>query len=326
MSLDAQILAVLRGLGNSTISAADLARQLNVSRSTIIAHVAELRRVGFDIPVTPQGGYRLVGTPAQLNADDILSRLGKVRVIGRDISVFAETSSTNDVIDRLARDDVAEGVVVFAESQNQGRGRLGRSWFSPAGKGLWFSVLLRPKLRPQQIPQITVLASVAVARTIEHVARLSPKIKWPNDVYVNGRKVAGILTELSAEQDVVRYVVLGIGIDVNVAASEFPPKLRSIATSLAIEAGHPIDRAELASAVLRELDELYVRVAKKDFESVAEEWERRCTTVGKHVVVLIGDRRLHGHAEALDAEGALLLRTEHGHLERITGGDVQVEK
>ncbi|MCX8108816.1 MAG: HTH domain-containing protein, partial [Verrucomicrobiae bacterium] len=157
MNLDARILSILRSLGNSPISAADLANQLHVSRSTITAHIAELRRVGFDIPAAPHGGYRLVGTPKTLNSDDIMSRLGTVNVIGRDIRVFNETSSTNDIIDKLAHDGVAEGVVVFAEAQKAGRGRLGRSWFSPKGKGLWFSVLLRPRLRPQETPQITVL-------------------------------------------------------------------------------------------------------------------------------------------------------------------------
>jgi len=326
VNLDAQILLVLRNLGGSAISAADLASQLGVGRSTIAAHIADLRRHGFDIPASPHGGYRLVGTPEYLNADDIVSRLGKPRVVGRDIRVFKETTSTNDVIEKLARDGVAEGVVAFAESQTLGRGRLGRRWFSPAGKGLWFSVLLRPKLTPQQTTQITVSASVALARAVETVTGLSPKIKWPNDLLVNGRKVAGILTELAAEQDVVRHVVVGIGIDVNIEPHRFPPELKQTATSLSIEAGHVIDRAELGARILRELDDVYSRIMRREFEAVAEEWETKCSTVGKLVVVTIGDRRVRGRAEALNSEGALLLRTEHGHLESITGGDVIVEK
>lgn len=326
MNLDAQILSVLRESGGSVISAADLATRLGVGRSTIVAHIADLRRHGFEIPTSPHGGYRLAGTPEYLNADDIISRLGKPRVVGRDIRVFKETTSTNDVIEKLARDGVAEGVVAFAESQTLGRGRLGRRWFSPAGKGLWFSVLLRPKLTPQQTTQITVSASVALARAVETVTGLSPKIKWPNDLLIHGRKVAGVLIELAAEQDIVRHVVLGIGIDVNVEPHHFPSDLKRTATSLRIETGHAIDRAELAARILRELDEVYARITRREFETVAEEWETRCSTVGKLVVVTTGDRRVCGRAEALNSEGALLLRTEHGHLESITGGDVLVEK
>lgn len=326
MSLDAQILAALRSVGSGSVSATDLGHRLGVSRSTVAAHIAEMRRIGYDITTCPHGGYRLAGTPERLQADDILSRLGRTRIIGRDIRVFQETTSTNDVIEKLAHDGVPEGVVAFAESQTRGRGRLGRSWFSPPGNGLWFSVLLRPRFRPQQTTQLIVAAAVALARAVENHTFLAPKIKWPNDLLVRGRKLAGILTELSAEQDVVRYVVLGIGINVNTGPDQFPGPLRRTATSLRIEAGRPFERAEFAAHVLHELDQFYLRVVRGDFEAVAGEWEARCTTVGKFVVVTIGQRRVRGRAEALDSEGALLLRTEHGHLERITGGDVLIER
>jgi BirA family transcriptional regulator, biotin operon repressor / biotin---[acetyl-CoA-carboxylase] ligase len=146
-----------------------------------------------------------------LHADDLISRLGKTKVIGRDIRVFQETTSTNDVIEKLAHDGVKEGVVVFAESQTRGRGRLGRKWLSPASRGLWFSVLLRPDLHPQEITQLTVASATALRRAIESLTGLKPQIKWPNDILVNGRKTAGILTELSAELDQVKYAILGIG-------------------------------------------------------------------------------------------------------------------
>src|SRR5208283_4121751 len=162
--------------------------------------------------------------------------LGKTKIIGRDIQFFEQTTSTNDVIEKLARDGVKEGVVVFAESQTRGRGRLGRKWISPAHKGLWFSILLRPELRPQETTQLTVASATALRRAIQSETGLKPEIKWPNDILVGGKKVAGILTELSAELDRVHHITLGIGVDVNVTAAELPAEIRPIATSLMVEA------------------------------------------------------------------------------------------
>jgi BirA family transcriptional regulator, biotin operon repressor / biotin---[acetyl-CoA-carboxylase] ligase len=155
---------------------------------------------------------------------------------------------------------------------------------------------------------------------------LSPGIKWPNDILMGGRKVAGILTELSAELDKVKYVILGVGVDVNLTATEFPPELRKLATSLKIETGHKVNRAELAVRILQELDHDYARVCSGQFEAVANEWEEHCSTIGHNVVIHVGDRKIQGCAESLDADGALLLRTQHGRLERIIGGDVFLEK
>src|SRR5262249_3328101 len=154
--------------------------------------------------------------------------------------------STNDVIEKLARDNVKEGVVVFAESQSKGRGRLGRKWVSPPRKGLWFSILLRPHLRPVAVTQITIAAATALFRAIRTQTGVTPEIKWPNDILIHGKKVAGILTELSAEPDRIKHVILGVGIDVNQTAAEFPADFRKIATSLRIESGQKQNRAELA--------------------------------------------------------------------------------
>src|SRR5271154_1687191 len=254
MTTDAKILSALReNVGG--VSGAQLAEQLGISRAAVWARIEELRRVGYEIQAGPHFGYRLIGSPDVLHADDLLSRLGKTKIIGRDIQVFEQTTSTNDVVEKLARDGVKEGVVVFAESQTKGRGRLGRKWISPGHKGLWFSVLLRPELRPQEATQLTVASATALRRAIQAETGLQPEIKWPNDILIGGKKVAGILTELSAELDKVRYVILGIGIDVNLDANEFPADLRKIATSLKIEAGESFSRPALAVAILQELDE-----------------------------------------------------------------------
>ncbi|HXT11371.1 MAG TPA: biotin--[acetyl-CoA-carboxylase] ligase [Candidatus Angelobacter sp.] len=322
MSTDSEILGALRSAGEDGVSGADLSHKLGISRAAIWARIEELRHVGYDIEATPHLGYRLVSSPDALHADDLLARLGKTKVIGRDVRVFQETTSTNDVIEKLARDNVKEGVVVFAESQSKGRGRLGRKWMSPARKGLWFSVLLRPNLRPQEATQLTVASATALRRAIEGTTGLKPKIKWPNDILLHGKKTAGILTELSAELDRVKHVILGIGVDVNLTAAEFPADLRKIATSLKIESGRTISRADLAVEILRQLDRDYAGVCAGKFESIADEWAEHCATIGQSVTLQIGDRRIHGRAESLDDDGALLLRTEHGHLEHIIGGDV----
>ena len=326
MNLDSQILKALRAAGAGAVSGAELSQRLGVSRAAVWARIEDLRLLGYEIEASPHLGYRLLSAPDALHADDLLSLLGDTKIIGRDIRVFESTTSTNDVIEKLARDGVKEGVVVFAEAQTRGRGRLGRKWLSPAGKGLWYSVLLRPVLPPQAITQLTVVSATALRRAIAGQTGLSPEIKWPNDILVHGRKVSGILTELNAELDRVKYAILGIGVDVNLNAGDFPAGLRDTATSLKAELGRALSRAELAVAVLRELDADYARLAGGDFAAVADEWEAHCTTIGRAVAIRAGDREVRGRAESLGEDGALLLRTEHGHLERVVGGDVTLEK
>jgi BirA family biotin operon repressor/biotin-[acetyl-CoA-carboxylase] ligase len=325
MTTDAKILSALRAHPDG-VSGAQLAEQLSISRAAIWARIDELRQLHYDIAASPHFGYRLVSAPDALHADDLLARLGPTKIIGRDIRVFEETTSTNDVIEKLARDGVKQGVVVFAESQTKGRGRLGRKWTSPTHKGLWFSVLLRPELSPQETTQLTVASAIALRRAIKKVTGLTADIKWPNDLLIGGKKVVGILTEMSAEVDRVRHVILGIGVDVNQGAAEFPAELRKIATSLKMESGEAVSRAELATEILRELDFDYARICAGKFSAVADEWEAGCATIGKNVSVQIGARQIRGCAESLDDDGALVVRTEHGHLERIIGGDVTLEK
>jgi BirA family biotin operon repressor/biotin-[acetyl-CoA-carboxylase] ligase len=326
VTTDTKILTALRTASEHFVTRAELAQQLGISASAVRQRIEILRGLGYEIEASPHLGYCLHAVPDVLHAEDLLSRLGKVKVVGRDIQVFQETTSSSDVVERLARDGVEEGVAVFAESQTRGRGRLGRRWLSPPGKGLWFSVLLRPRIPLESATRLTIVSATALARTIRAVTDLRADIKWPNDVLVHGKKVAGVLTELNAELDKINYIILGIGVDVNLTATDLPADLRKIASSLRLECGRELDRAELASTLLRELDKDYARVAGSGFEALADEWERQCTTLGQEVVIQMGHRKLRGRAESLDLDGALLLRTPHGHLERITGGDVTVEK
>jgi BirA family biotin operon repressor/biotin-[acetyl-CoA-carboxylase] ligase len=178
----------------------------------------------------------------------------------------------------------------------------------------------------QEATQLTVASATALRRAIQAHTGLHAEIKWPNDILVHGRKVAGILTELSGELEHVKYLILGIGVNVNQRSGEFPVELRRLASSLEAESGQPVSRADLAVAVLRELDADYARVAAGNFAAVADEWGRHCGTLGQRIVIRLGGRQIRGRAEALDDDGALLLRTDHGHIERIIGGDVAMEK
>ena len=528
------------------VRADDLGRRLKLPATAVNAEIAELEKVGYTIESHPHFGYRLLGTPDRLTADDIKAQL-KTSLVGSEILVFEETASTNEVVEHLAKSGAREGLVVFAESQTRGRGRRGRAWASPRGKGLWFSVLLRPTLPTNAASRITVAASVAVARAIRQNCGVDARIKWPNDVMVNGKKLAGVLIEtrscsspphnpnsmfppmerspngdfggtgvpacestrqgvrsfmirrrslphwqepgqtyfvtfrvrqgglLTEEmrervlqacrhwhgqryhlyavtimpdhvhlllwpqpidstsprtvadkgfyslsdilhgiksftareiqkrcgvhgsvwmdesfdrivrdddefaekwryiaQNAVKkglvgdvseyrwfwyapeplgveagmrpqagtpvppglepnapflshYIVLGIGIDVNCRREDFPGELAGIATSLELETGSAQDRLALAAQVLIALDECY-QAALTNFEAVVDEWAKLCTTLGRQIVVRMGQRRIEGFAQALDGDGALLLRRDSGQIERILGGDVVVER
>ncbi|MCX6910748.1 MAG: biotin--[acetyl-CoA-carboxylase] ligase, partial [Verrucomicrobia bacterium] len=304
MSVDALLLAAFRAADDGYITAPELSHRLGVARATVGRHIEELRSLGFDIQHQPSLGYRLAASPDILFAEDIQHRLGKT-VIGRQVLVYEKTASTNDFVEKLALDGAAEGVVVFAESQTRGRGRMGRSWASPRGKGLWFSTLLRPKLSLSSVARLTIAASVAIVRAIREQTGLAAEIKWPNDIFIAGRKCAGILAELRTELDAIKFVILGIGLDVNCDAGDFPPEVRKTATSLKMELAkqerEPILRGDLAVALLRELNRAYGLAGNDDgFDEIRREWGRLSSTLGKRVALQIGPHRLEGFAQALD--------------------------
>lgn len=325
MTIDARILKALRAAGSNGMPGTEISRQLGVSRAAIWARIEELRTAGYKIIASPHHGYQLISGPEGLVADDLISRLENPRVIGREIRVFRETRSTNEIMEKLAVDNLAEGIVVFAESQTAGRGRLGRRWISPPGKGLWFSILLRPPLRPQEMTRLTIASVTSIARALRNYLGLKPEIKWPNDLLLRGRKVAGILTELNTEPDRIKYAILGIGLNVNLEARDLPDDLHSFATSLLLELGRPLDRAELAVQLLREIDRDYERICTGQFDTVAREWSQQCRTLGNYVSATVGPNQVRGWAESLDTDGALIIRNDHGHLQRIIGGDVFIE-
>jgi len=325
MSPAAQILAALRK-SNHGVSGTDLCGLMGVSRTAIWSHINNLRESGFEIIASPHRGYELISSPSKIVAEDLESRVQEKQLIGKRIRVMEATTSTNDEAIKYASSQEPEGLVVLSESQTLGRGRMGRKWSSPKGKGLWFSVLLRPSLTANECTKLTIAAAVSLRRAINQITGATPDIKWPNDLLVKGRKVAGILTEMQAELDCVKYVIIGVGVNVNQSGDEFPEQLREIAASLKIITGVPINRTALAEEIFREMDKDYKRIAQGRFEEIAQEWAINCGSLNANVDIQTGHRRITGRAESLDEVGALLVRTEHGRIERVTGGDVTIAK
>ncbi|MBU4339482.1 MAG: biotin--[acetyl-CoA-carboxylase] ligase [Euryarchaeota archaeon] len=274
---------------------------------------------GYMIESSTKEGYMLAGSPDVLTQAEIKAGL-KTRVIGKNIHYFKETESTN-ILAREMAGSVDEGVVVIAEAQTGGRGRLGRKWLSPEG-GIWLSVVLKPRMQPQHAPRITLLAGVAVAKTIRSYG-LPAKIKWPNDVLINGKKVCGILTEIGAEMDSIQYVVVGMGIDANVDMETFPGDIRDSSTSLKNELGHDINRVEFVQRLLFELEVLYLKFQKEGFSSIMEEWRIMSATIGEWVKITTQARSIYGEAIGVDSEGALILETGEGKLEKIVAGNCE---
>lgn len=261
----------------------------------------------------------LVGSPDVLAPAEIKAGL-KTSMMGKNIHYFKETESTN-ILARNMAGSVDEGTVVIAESQTGGRGRMGHKWISPEG-GIWLSVVLKPIMQPLHAPRITLLAGVAVAKTIRSYGLLA-KIKWPNDVLINGKKVCGILTEIGAEMDSIQYVVVGVGIDANVDTETFPEEFRDSSTSLKNELGYDINRVEFVQKLLIELETLYLKFQKEGFTSIMEEWRMMSATIGQWVKITTQSRIIYGEAIGVDSDGALIIETGEDRLEKIVAGNCE---
>lgn len=317
---DEAVLAFLAEAGDDYVSGEAISDKLGLSRAAVWKHVNSLRGQGYRIDAVPARGYRLVEIPDRVGELE-LGPLLNTRDIGQRVHWFEEIESTNDFAKQIAETGAVHGEVVIAEAQRAGRGRRGRTWSSPPGKSLYFSVVLRPDIPPSRAPELTLLASVAVCQAIRSAGVSSAGIKWPNDVLIGDRKAAGILTEMAAEPDEVQWVVLGIGVNVNADPEDFPDELKPIATSLAIERGQKLPRALFAAAVLTSLEEWLDRHSDEGFAPVRAAWKEMCQTLGRAVRVVTSDRQIEGLAEDVDETGALLVRTPSG-LERVLSGDV----
>jgi len=299
------------------ISGEEMSQRLKMSRAAIWKHMQELRALGYEIAAVPHLGYQLVTCPDRILSYAVQSGLN-TKIIGKKIIVLETVTSTMDEAFRLGMDGCPEGTVVCAEAQSKGRGRLGRSWISPKARGLYFSFVLRPNLPLNQLAQLTLMSAVAVAEAIEGVSKLKPLIKWPNDILLGTHKLAGILTELRAESDQVKFVVVGIGLNVNASLHQLIPG----ASSLKMAAGHSFDRTQVFQAILRSLEKWYVKLLHHEFAQVMEEWKKRSATLKKRVRITDPAGVIEGEAIDLDEDGALLIRKDNGIVVKKTAGDV----
>jgi BirA family biotin operon repressor/biotin-[acetyl-CoA-carboxylase] ligase len=261
------------------------------------------------------------GWEAPLVAEEIQRGLVSNR-LGKKIHSFAEIASTNLHAYQRAQEGGAEGEVFIAEAQTNGKGRMGRSWVSPPYLNLYLSVILRPELRPDQAPQMTLMAAVAVAETIQSFLGFAPEIKWPNDILVKGKKLSGILAESSAEPTRLFFVVLGIGVNLNYPRERMPEAIRESATSLMILTQKPVDRSLFARELIQDLDRWYGEFESQGFAAIRQRWESFFGLRGKGVRVETPDQRIFGKALGIDHDGALILEGEGGSLTRIVAGDV----
>jgi BirA family biotin operon repressor/biotin-[acetyl-CoA-carboxylase] ligase len=323
LTLDRKILDFFREKKGEIVSGEELSVVLGVSRTAVWKHINALRDLGYRIESLPSRGYRLDSTPDLLIPDEIGVGLQVAR-IGRKIVCFRETGSTNEEAFKLAEKGAEEGTVVIADGQRRGKGRLGRRWESPAGVNLYCSVILHPPVLPNKAAQLTFLSSVAVARAIEATTSQRPSIKWPNDLLINGGKVAGLLNEMSAETEKVNFIVLGIGVNINMDLEQFPGDLRHPATSLFLEEGKRVSRLEFTRALLEALDDLYDTYMDSGYGPVREEWLAHCDFLGRLVRISFHENEIYGTATGIDEEGALLVKLPDGGVERVLAGDVTI--
>jgi BirA family biotin operon repressor/biotin-[acetyl-CoA-carboxylase] ligase len=299
------------------ISGEEISQRLKMSRAAIWKHMQELRAQGYEIAAVPHLGYQLVTCPDKLMSYEIQSGLN-TKIIGKKIIVMDTVSSTMDEAFRLGNENCPEGTVVCAEAQSKGRGRLGRAWTSPKGKGLYFSFVLRPSLPLNQLAVLTLMSAVALAQALEEISALQPLIKWPNDILLENHKLAGILTELRAESDQVKFVIVGIGLNINTSSHHLPPG----AISLKVASGHNFDRVQVFQAILRSLEKGYVKLLRQESAEIMEEWKKRSATLNRRVRITDSAGTIEGQAIDLDTDGALLIRKDNGLVVKKSAGDV----
>ncbi len=322
MSTRQQLLIYLKEGKGTWISGEFLAHKMAVSRSAVWKHICNLKEKGYIIESSPKKGYLLRQTSDLLLANEIREGLN-TNVFGKgEIIYFRETDSTNARAKYLAGDGAPEGTVVVAEKQTQGRGRRGRSWFSPPGEGIYTSIVLRPPIPPNEAPKLTLLASVAVAEALLSLTALKVNIKWPNDILIKGRKVAGILTEISTEMDRIDYVVIGVGVNVNMPRKGLPPDIAHTATSVLMETSKVFPRIALLRAYLEWLEIYYETFKRKGFDPILNRWKHLADIIGRRISVdLMGSMRV-GKVLDVDKDGFLILQDRKGTIERIISGDV----
>ncbi len=314
------LLGALFSMRGHQVSAHELARLAEIPPAELAVRLAPYLEAGYPIQFHPQGSLSLLEPPDIWCAEEILGRCPpRENLPAWNPLLLAETASTNDVAREQGRRGTAAGFVVAASHQTRGRGRLGRTWESPRNRGLYVSLLLRPDLAVPEAGQLTILSSVAMVQAVEEVTGVRPQIKWPNDLMVAGRKLAGLLIETEPEGSRLAFAVVGIGLNVGHAADDFSPDVRGLATSLAMITGQTPRRADLLVALLHAFEHRLSR----PFAEAREAWAASSLTLGQQVTLTTIRGQKHGQALGLDESGALLLRGDSGEVETVTSGDMR---
>lgn len=318
-----QILSILKQKAGQYCSGEDISRTLGISRAAVSKAVANLRKEGYIIDSGTNRGYRLTESPDKLTEGTIRPWL-HARRLGKDLICLGTTDSTNNYLKRLALDGAEDGTVAVADEQTAGRGRLGRSFQSPPGTGVYITFLLRPQVMPEKAINLTACAAVAMCDAVQATCGLRPQIKWTNDVLLSKRKICGILTEMSVEGEsgALQYIVVGIGVNVNQALEDFPPELQNIAGSVAMAAGHPIDRGRLAAEIVNAMDAMYSDWLEGKWS--VERYRSDCATLGREVRLLRNGQERTAIAEDVDDNFALMVRYPDGTRETVISGEVSV--
>lgn len=291
------------------VSGEMISQQLGISRTAVWKQIKKLEALGYEIEAVTKLGYRLVNAPEDINYANLQERLNGHR-FGSVIHHYQEVDSTQVIAKQLAEEGASEGTVVIAEQQNKGKGRLGRHWHSPYGKGIWMSVILRPTIPLQLAPQLTLLTAVALCRAIRTYTDLNIGIKWPNDLMFQGKKLSGILLESSAEDQMLKYVIAGIGIDVNLAEQNYDELLQEKATSLRIISGKIVDRTELIYAFLAEWEKIMEIYESEGFHTIARMWEEHAISFGKKVQITTPMESFLGTPIRLTEIGSIVVQLE----------------
>jgi len=318
--LSNRILRTIRGKKKEDLSAGRLAQKLKCKKADIEAAVELLRQTGYDIDFDQKGFIRFVSAPDLLLPAEISCGL-KTGFMGHSIYAYKSVQSTNAIAAKLAHDKTPEGTIVVSESQTRGRGRLGRAWHSPEGRGIYLSIVLYPRIDPAIISGLSLVTAVSLAETLETYKPRRVQIKWPNDCLVNGRKVAGILTELSAELGLTHYAVVGIGINVNHRKTDFPTDLASRATSLGIELKRDIARVELLQKFLKRFEKDYLRFMKSNLRGLHKKIIGYSNLIGRRIKLDMSGRIISGKAVDIDRTGNLVVETRQGR-QAFNAGEV----
>ncbi len=315
------ILKTLRE-SEGSVSGQELSERIGISRTAVWKHIRALEEEGYEIEAVNRLGYRLVSVPDTVAAQEVGSRLRTQRM-GKEIRYFSQIDSTNQYAKRAAEEGAPDGMLIIADEQTAGKGRSGRHWVTPPGEAIAFTLILRPKLATDRISMVTLVMGLAVVNAINALYDLNAGIKWPNDAVTGGRKICGILTEMSAEITEIHYIVIGVGINANL--TEFPEEIRSIATSLKLELGHDVNRAELIACVMKEFERLYTRFENAgDLRDMRDEYNSACLNMDQRVRVLDPAGEYTGTARGINDLGALIVEMEDGTRREVSSGEVSV--